>query len=204
MKSILKHHFFYNLYQNLIGCRSFLKRYVETFILAEINNKNSVKILDIGCGTGNIVPFIPDKCEYTGVDSSENYINYLTRKYSHKKNFNFIAKNVKDSLGINSKYDVIISEALVSSLDDNNFEILLSAMKKNLKDGGKIIISDMNYKDNYCAFEKFLLKNERGKYIRGQEDYKRIIEKHFSIEKITELKKVYRIPYHKIVFECRV
>ncbi len=203
MKSILKYHFFYNLYQNLIGSGSFLKRYVETFILPEIRDKNSVKIIDIGCGTGNIVPYIPHNCEYTGVDVSENYIKYLKKKYSHKKNINFIKQNVKEPLSFNEKYDIIISEALIASLNDTNFELLLTEMKNFLKKGGKIVISDMNYKESHCAFEKFLLKNERGCYIRGQDDYKRIIEKYFTIEKTTEINKVYWFPYHKIAFECR-
>ena len=51
-----------------------LKRYSNKFILPEINKrKDNIFLLDIGCGTGNLIPYLPENINYMGIDYSQNY-----------------------------------------------------------------------------------------------------------------------------------
>jgi 2-polyprenyl-3-methyl-5-hydroxy-6-metoxy-1,4-benzoquinol methylase len=200
MKQLLKYHFFYNLYQNLIGCRGFLKRYVNIYIMPKIT-RDGMNVLDLGCGTANIVEFLPENINYTGIDSSSNYIFYDSKKYPAHT---FICKNLKEDVSLDKKYDLIISEALISSLTDANTEVFFNTIKKHAAPDCKIVISDMNYSKTAHTFENFLFKSERGTNFRDREDYIKLLSKHFNIDNVSVISKIYRIPYSKLVFECSI
>ena len=69
---------------------------------------------------------------------------------------------------------------------------------------GEIFDLVKNAKDENSLFEKFLQDNQRFRNFRRKEDYVSLIEKYFEIQQIHTFDKVYRIPYSKLVFECRV
>ncbi len=198
MREILKYPFVYNLYQNLVGCRGFLKNYVETFIKPKLSEGNA-NILDFGCGTANIAEFIPKYVSYTGIDASNKYIKYDSKKYP---NYNFLCKYANDDINLNKKYNLIMSEALLSALSDEEAEKMFCTMKAHAAKDCKIVLSDMHYALSNSKFENFLLNHERGHYVRNKEQFADLISRHFKIDKVTVLKKVYRIPYSKVVFEC--
>lgn len=200
MKQLLKYHFFYNLYQNLIGCRGFLKRYVDTYIMQKIT-RDGMNILDLGCGTANIVEFLPKNINYTGIDASGNYIYYDSKKYPK---YTFLCRNLKEDVNLDKKYDIIISEALLASLTDENAEVFFNTIKKHATRDCKIVISDMNYSKTTHNLESILFKSERGTNLREREDYIKLLSKHFNIDNISVISKIYRIPYSKLVFECSI
>ena len=75
-------------------------------------------ILDVGCGTGNLLRYLKDKidfneCNYTGIDFSEQMINYCQTKYP---NANFICGDILENesknnfyINFDKKYDFVIS-----------------------------------------------------------------------------------------------
>lgn len=163
--------------------------------------RDGMNVLDLGCGTANIVEFLPENINYTGIDSSSNYIFYDSKKYP---GHTFICKNLKEDVSLDKKYDLIISEALVSSLTDANTEVFFNTIKKHAAPDCKIVISDMNYSKTAHTFENFLFKSERGTNFRDREDYLKLLSKHFNIDNVSVISKIYRIPYSKLVFECSI
>ena len=198
MRQILKYPFCYNLYQNIVGCRGFLKNYVRKFIEPKLKTADA-SILDFGCGTANIAEFIPLNVSYTGIDASLKYINYDSKKYPNHK---FICKYAHEDLNLNKKFNIIMSEALLSALSDEDAQKMFSTMKAHANKDSKFVFSDMNYSLSNSKIEKFLLCHERGHHLRTKEQFADLISKHFKIDNITVLKNVYRIPYSKVVFEC--
>ena len=53
-------------------------------VFCDIDNLNSSKILDLGCGTGDFNTYLKKKkfVNYTGIDSNRNMINILKKKIS--------------------------------------------------------------------------------------------------------------------------
>lgn len=197
MKRILAYPRIYNLYQSLIGANAYLKHFSETFIETE----KYVRMLDMGCGTANIVPFLSSKIDYLGIDFSQKYINYASRKYSKHT---FLCGNICEQNQINGAFDIIISKGVMAGLNDiellKMFDVITSLSNKNTR----IILSDMNHRNDSSVFEKFIQRHERNKELRSKDDYIRLISQKFKIDKITELNNVYRIPYSRIVFECTI
>ena len=66
----------FDLFQTLIGANRSRTRLVEEFI----QPKSDALFLDVGCGTGTILDFLPDEINYVGVDISEHYINEAKRR----------------------------------------------------------------------------------------------------------------------------
>lgn len=108
-------------------------------IVEEIQKSDCGKILDVGCGNGNLFTHIlNDEYELFGVDFSENMIAEANRK-----------------CGDNASFSVADAEKL--PFDDNTFDIIvcnasfhhymhpnevLSEMNRVLKYGGKLLIGD--------------------------------------------------------------
>lgn len=199
VKRLLKFPEVYNLYQSLIGADSYLKKFAHAFL--KDDNKQLIKILDVGCGTSNIVKFLGKNVDYVGFDCSKKYIEYSKRKYP---NHLFLNKSVLEKIDTIQNFDVIISLGVMAALNDETLKDMLAILRSYANKNTKILLADMNYSQSASKLEKFLCKNERNSYIRGEKDYLNILSQFFNIENIHHWDKVYRIPYHKIIFECSI
>lgn len=112
-KKILNISFFYNLYQTLIGCKKYLRRYATDFLKVSEDDK----VLDLGCGTATMLDYLPKNIKYTGIDYSLNYIQSNKKKYKNSL-YNFICKRVAEEIDLNQTFDIVYSEALMASIDD--------------------------------------------------------------------------------------
>lgn len=199
VKRLLKYPEVYNLYQSLIGADSYLKKFAHTFL--KDDSKQLIKVLDVGCGTSNIVKFFGNNIDYVGFDCSKKYIEYSRKKYPK---FSFLNKSVLEKIDTTQDFDVIISLGVMAALNDETLKDMCSILCTYANKNTKFLLADMNYSENASKLEKFLCKNERNSYIRGEQDYINILSQFFNIEKIHHWDKVYRIPYHKVIFECSI
>lgn len=96
-------------------------------------------VLDVGCGTGEILEYLPLISKYTGIDADEKVIEKSKlRKTSFNKDY-FVLQIGKEKLDLNEKYSTIIMSAFIEHLD-NPLEIL-EELKNILKSNGRIIIT---------------------------------------------------------------
>ena len=116
----------------------------------------------------------------------------------------YLNQSVCEQIDINMEFDIVISLAVMAALCDEDLKKMFSVIRSKVNKNTKIILSDMNYRENAQGFEKFLYKNERNSYVRGEQDYIKVLSEFFEIEKIYYWDKVYRIPYSKVIFECRL
>ena len=195
MKRILKYPFFYNFYQITIGCRPFLKRFANDYLKIDTNQK----VLDLGCGTGNVCCFLPQNIDYVGIDISPKYIEYASKKYSK---FKFLCKSLAEEISLNKTFDVVYGEAILAGLTDEQCKMMFETILKHSNSKTRIILSDMNYSVDASFMKKFLFSNERNSNVRDEEAYLKLFEPYFEVNKISVINDVYRIPYSKLVFEC--
>ena len=118
------------------------------FIEQEIARDRSLKILDIGCGTGrHAIELTKRGYNVTGVDLSEDQIN-RAREKAHEAGLtiDFQTQDARD-LPFNGEFDmaVMLCEGGFSLMetDEMNFEILKNAAKA-LKSRGKFIFTTLN------------------------------------------------------------
>ena len=70
----------YNYFQDLIGGNRLRKWFIDTHVRAKAGDK----VIDIGCGPGQILPWLPP-VEYIGFDVNPSYIASAQQKYGDRQ-----------------------------------------------------------------------------------------------------------------------
>lgn len=97
--------------------------------LIEIGNLQGKKILDVGCGFGDLALFIKEKgyeCDYTGIDIAPEIIQ--AGKELHPQ-LNILVADILSFEG-NEIYDFVLSTGFNCVLTGHNWETLSLAMKR--------------------------------------------------------------------------
>lgn len=193
MKKILSIPQFFNLFNLIIGEKRgrkiFSEEYVKPF--------PKMKVLDIGCGTGTILSYLGD-VEYYGYDASADYINFAKTKYGDKGNF-YCEMVEASNLKNREYYDVVIASGLIHHLNDKSVELLFSTAKEALAKGGRFIAIDNVLVDNQSSLAKWIIKQDRGEFIREEFAYKKLFQNVFSKVNFDIRSDILRIPYTHII-----
>lgn len=118
------------------------------FIEREIDYNKSLKILDIGCGTGrHSIELSKRGYDITGIDLSDSMLARAREKASvHGLKINFLKHDARD-LPFTAEFDLVIMlcEGAFSLMetDEMNYEILKNAAK-SLNERGKFIFTTLN------------------------------------------------------------
>ncbi|MEI8129355.1 MAG: class I SAM-dependent methyltransferase [bacterium] len=188
----------YTLWQKLVGDYKLRKIYCSDYVKA----KEGDRILDIGCGPANMVSYLPKDIDYVGFDDSSLYIENAKKKFPNQKNYSFFCQRVNFAQDFEEKFDIVMANAILHHLDDSESEKLISFASKNLKQGGRFVTFDGCYTENQSVVKKWLLKNDRGQFVRTKEDYFKLFSKYFSNIKVSIREDLCNIPYTIIIFEC--
>lgn len=111
------------------------------YILSLLDIRNGDKILDVGTGTGVLIPFLIAKTgeqgEITAVDVSEKMLEMAKRKYSYG-NVAFICTDALNGELPQEYFDFVVCYSVFPHFDDK--QSAAAVMSKYLKKGGKFII----------------------------------------------------------------
>ena len=164
--------FLYSFIQKIFSGESVRKDLVRNYI-----KKKNVSVLDIGCGTAEILEILPGS-KYFGYDIEPKYVNYAKLKYGKKGKFyckKFTSKEIKKL----PKFDYVLYFGVMHHL--NNLELikLIKTTKKVIKKSGKLITIDPLIIENQNIFARFAIKRDRGNNVRTENEYKKIIKTSF-------------------------
>lgn len=112
-------------------------------ILSSIHVTQGMNVLDLGTGTGVLVPYLSSMVgeggSVLGVDISEGMLQRAMEKYGDLRNVSFIKKDLEKE-EIEGKYNLIMLYCVYPHLHfpENTLKKLIST---NLKEGGRIIVA---------------------------------------------------------------
>lgn len=112
---------------------SFVSKYGENLVEL-LDPKKGEKILDLGCGTGDLTKKLYDlRVDVVGVDKSANMVTQAKRKYPKIK---FMVQDAID-LKYNSEFDAVFSNATLHWVKPP--KSALQCIYKSLKKGGRFV-----------------------------------------------------------------
>ncbi len=196
LRSILSLPVIYNIFQSLAGARKSRALFAADYIRA----KSGDCILDIGCGTAQILKYLPF-VRYYGFDSSKEYIKEAEKMYGYRAKFNCKDINLKNLEGL-PRFDIVLAMGVLHHLNDDEALCLLKLAKSALKTGGRLVTIDPCYIEGQSTIAHFIISRDRGQNVRSDNDYKSLVEPIFKTTKCYIRHDLSRIPYTHIILEC--
>ncbi len=199
IRSILSHPAMYNFTQNALGVRRARRVLAGEYI----PRKAGLRMLDIGCGTAEILEFLPEDMDYVGFDASAEYIAHAKKNFAARGSF-FTGLVGKEELDGMEKFDVVLAFGVVHHLDDSEAERLFALAARALNDDGLLLTVDPCFMPAQSPIARWLIAHDRGQNVRDQEGYCRLAKRCFTRVTSTPRNDFLRLPYTYLVMQCRI
>lgn len=196
MKKILTIATAYSVFQRLVGA----VRFRQTVVREYIKPKPGTRILDIGCGTAEIIEYMPE-VEYYGFDSSEKYIATAQRHYGNLGHFECRCIATEKLAGYED-FDLVLALGILHHLNDTEADCLFRSAAAALTPNGRLITADCSYDSDQSPIARTIIAHDRGKYVRNAADYNRLAAKVFSPVNVHVRHDLLNIPYTHVIMEC--
>lgn len=199
IRSILSHPQIYNLWQKLLGGTSGRKAIVDNYIRPTMD----MRMLDIGCGTAQILEYLPEGIDYIGFDASREYIESARQRYPNRGNFyqELVTTATLNDLG---EFDLVFASGLLHHLEDDEVRKLSELAFHALRPGGRLLTIDPAYQKGQSPVARFLISRDRGQNVRHTEKYEQLLLEQTKWSSIShDLRHdLLHFPYTHAIIEC--
>src|SRR5687768_8243071 len=115
LRSVLSRPWIYDVLQNLLGGTAARTEYAHDFIRAT----SGTRVLDLGCGTAQILSFLPEGVDYWGYDVSADYIKAAAARFGTRGHFRCGIPD-EGTLGNLAPFDLALATGVLHHLDDES------------------------------------------------------------------------------------
>lgn len=157
------------------------------------NNDEMIKILDIGCGPGELIKELEDEFDHldiTGIDFSEGMLEVSMAKNPKTRHINMDVANLHK---LKDKFNIIICTHSLPYYKDPNE--VMNELNRLLEDGGKIYMGFASGDNFYDKFVLNFVKLTTGPAnYPSDEKFKQFIKSHFQVENLQIIKEKFYMP----------
>jgi SAM-dependent methyltransferase len=161
----------------------------------------AVDVLDIGCGPGTMLPYLPQPRSYLGLDSNPRYIETCRQRYQRPYQFE-VADIAPETPVHESQFDVAIAVGVLHHLPDDASARMLRNAYSALRPGGRLITMDGVYRDGQPLLAVLLNRLDRGEYVRTDEAYAQMARSAFPEVKVFDYCGKLIVPVSHCVMVC--
>ena len=191
----------YSLFQTAVGADS-AKRWLAQDMWRCVPGS---KVVDVGCGTGDALRFLPPNVRYVGFDISEPYIKLATERYGDRGTF--IVGNATSLLAAPDKRlenaDLVICNGLLHHLDDREASDVFKLASHILTPTGRLVCFEPTFLVHQTLMARWLMRQDRGKNVRTDLEWLELGEAVFPHCRARIATGLYLIPYTHIIMDCR-
>jgi SAM-dependent methyltransferase len=188
----------YDAFQSLVGTPQAHERFIREMVHPE----SGERILDIGCGTGTCLRYLPRNIGYVGVDISEAYIAKARANYGDRAEFVCADVETLETKNL-GKFDRAFSYGVLHHLSDDAAERVVELVQHVIKPGGTLVTIDPCREPGQHPIARLAIANDRGEHIRDAAGFERLVSGLGTV-RTTIHHNLLRIPYTHIVMKVRV
>ena len=186
----------YRSFQSLAGGNA-RREYVQQYLRPE----PGMRVLDIGCGPGDIVSHLDPSIDYTGVDLSAAYIDSARKKFGTRGRF--LNESVAElTLREPGSFDRVMANGLIHHLTDAEVRQLLDVAQRALKPGGWFVSIDGCFESGQSRIARYLIGKDRGEHVRDRNAYLALVNEIFPQVEFEIRHDLMRVPYTHIIMRC--
>jgi SAM-dependent methyltransferase len=190
----------YDLFQHLVGASAWRRNFVRDFVLPVL--RKGERVVDIGCGTGDLLQYLPADISYVGFDRNEAYIAAARMRFAGR-DARFECRSVEPGSGANEPaFDVALAIGLMHHLDDAEAVVLLESAKGVLTDAGFLFLLDPVLVAGQSRLARFVVSKDRGQNVRTLEANLELCRRVFPFVRYSVDMRPILIPYTGIVITC--
>ena len=152
--------------------KTYLFPYLQQTITSQViaNTKQDAKqdttLLDVGCGWGGLLDYLPKGIEYTGVDPVKEFFSFIREQYADRALTLKQGRLPNDIPVADDSFDVVVCSMALHCVAD--LESSVNTIFAKAKIGGKVIIADFRDKAPPLIKKTFLRIDENKEdYVRG-------------------------------------
>jgi len=198
MKKILNSPTVYHAFQRAGGFFSARTKAIHQYL----DLQKEQRIVDIGCGPGHIVAELPEGVVYYGFDVDEGYIRFANEHFGTLGRF-YCRLFDEAAAADFGPADVVMMNGVLHHLDDATLSATIETVSKALRPEGIFFALDGVYAPDQSAVAKWLLNNDRGKFVRTESGYRKLLTKSFAACEFYVHNDLTRLPYSLIISKCR-
>ncbi len=150
------------------GKDSFRVKYLEPYLKKTFSNINKNQtLLDIGCGWGSLLEFLPSNTCYQGIDIAPNFFDYIKNKFSNK-NINLKYGKLPNQIDVKSNhFDICVCSQVLHTVlnSEESIKTLFSKLKLN---GNLFVITFNNQSKNSLISSFNQIEKLDDSYIMGE------------------------------------
>ena len=158
------------------------------------------QILDIGCGTADILADFPSTVGYFGFDPSDAYIANATRRFGSQATFSTLAPHYPQEQPADRTLSMAIG--VFHHLNDDGVVAALRLAKTSLAAGGRFVSIDPTLVDGQHKIAAFLANRDRGQHVRSPEALAGLVHRVFPEAEISTRHDLLRVPYSHVIVEA--
>lgn len=187
----------YRFLQNVVGGEQVWRAYIADVV----GIQGGERLLDLGCGPGHIVPWLPD-VDYHGLDIDPNYIAEGRSRFGGRAHFycRRIEADAAKDLGL---FDVVVATGVLHHLDDQTAAKLFACAASALRPGGYLVTCDGVKSERANPLANLLVSLDRGQHVRVRQEYLTLASQTFANVDISVRHDLSRVPYVHCVMRCK-
>jgi SAM-dependent methyltransferase len=195
LRSVLRLPAAYRFFHRLVG-----GDYRAVYVNSYVRPKEGDRVLDVGCGTGEVLAYLP-RVSYVGVDISPEYVAAARRRFGGRGEFR-CGRAGDLTVAEPGTYDLVMANGLLHHLADDEALALFRLAHSALKPAGRLVTFDGCFVDGQSAVARFLLRRDRGRFVRRRDEYLALAARVFPHVTAAVRHDLIRLPYTHIILEC--